>query len=66
MAKKKSNEINKDTIVSIYTDYVLTNGRKPNSVYDFTKNNGMNEADFYKFFAKPCIDFRQCTYFVTF
>lgn len=51
MAKKKSNEINKDTIVSIYTDYVLTNGRKPNSVYDFTKNNGMNEADFYKFFA---------------
>lgn len=51
MAKKKSIQINKDAFVSIYTDYVLTNGRKPHSVYDFAKNNGMEEADFYKFFA---------------
>lgn len=51
MAKKKSIEINKDAIVSIYTDYVLTNGKKPHSVYEFSKNNSIEEADFYKFFA---------------
>lgn len=51
MAKKKSIEINKDAFVSIYTDYVLTNGKKPHSVYEFAKNNGMEETDFYKFFA---------------
>jgi len=51
MAKKKSIEINKDAFISMYTDYVLTNGKKPHSVYEFAKNNGMEEADFYKFFA---------------
>lgn len=51
MAKKKSIEINKDAFVSIYSDYVLTNGKRPHSVYEFAKNNGMEETDFYKFFA---------------
>ncbi len=51
MAKKKSIEINEDTVVSFYTDYVLTNDKRPHSVYEFAKNNGMEEADFYKFFA---------------
>ena len=51
MAKKKAIEINKETIVNFYTDYVLTQGKKPNSIYEFAKNNGMEEAEFYKFFA---------------
>lgn len=51
MAKKKAIEINKEAIVNFYTDYVLTHGKKPNSIYEFAKNNGMEEAEFYKFFA---------------
>ncbi|MCL9809370.1 TetR family transcriptional regulator C-terminal domain-containing protein [Flavobacterium luminosum] len=51
MAKKITVEINKDAIVSIYTDYVLTHGKKPNSIYEFAKNNSMEEAEFYKYFA---------------
>lgn len=51
MAKKKAIEINKETIVNFYTDYLLTQGKKPNSIYEFAKNNGMEEAEFYKFFA---------------
>lgn len=51
MAKKKRVEISKDTIVSNYTDYVLTQGKKPHSVYDFAKSIGLEEAEFYKYFA---------------
>ena len=51
MAKKKTVEISKDTIVSHYTDYVLTHGKKPHSVYDFTKSISLEEAHFYKYFA---------------
>ena len=51
MAKKKVIEINKETIVAFYTDYVLLNGKKPQSVYDFSKNNGFEEVEFYKYYA---------------
>lgn len=51
MAKKKTIEINKEAIVNLYTEYVLTHGKKPNSIYEFAKINGMEEAKFYKFFA---------------
>lgn len=51
MAKKKIVEINKEAIVSLYTDYILVNGKKPHSVYDFAKNNGFEEVVFYKYFA---------------
>jgi hypothetical protein len=51
MAKKKTAEISKDTIVSHYTDYVLTYGKKPHSVYDFTKSISLEETQFYKYFA---------------
>lgn len=51
MAKKKTVEITKDTIVSVYTDCILTNGKKPNSVYEFAKNNNIEESEFYKYFA---------------
>ena len=51
MAKKKTIEINKETIVNFYTDYVLTNGKRPHSIYEFAKNNSIEEVEFYKYFA---------------
>ena len=51
MAKKKIQPLDQEKIVSFYTDYVLTNGKKPHSVYEFSKNNGFEESDFYTFFA---------------
>ena len=50
-APKKKKAITEDVIVSAYTDYCLTQGKKPNSVYDFAKQNGMEESEFYQFFA---------------
>ena len=51
MAKKKTVEITKDAIVALYTDYILTQGKKPNSVYEFAKNNQIEESSFYKFYS---------------
>ena len=50
MTAKKIKQISKDSIVSFYTDYVLTNGKKPHSVYEFSKNNGFDETLFYTHF----------------
>ena len=49
-APKKKIAITEDVIISAYTDYSLTHGKKPNSVYEFAKQNGMTESDFYQFF----------------
>lgn len=51
MTAKKIKQISKDTIVSFYIDYILTTGKKPHSVYEFSKSNGFEESDFYTFFA---------------
>lgn len=51
MAKKKTTEINKDAVVSFYMDHVLLKGHKPHSVYEFAKINGIEESEFYKYFA---------------
>lgn len=32
-------------------DYVLEEGQQPKSIYKFSKDNGMEEADFYSFFG---------------
>lgn len=40
-----------DEIIAIYMDYVLEQEKTPRSVYKFTKDNGMSEQDFYKFFG---------------
>lgn len=50
-AQKKKIAITEDIIISAYTDYSLTHGKKPNSVYEFAKLNGMTESDFYQFFT---------------
>jgi hypothetical protein len=51
MAKKKTTEINKDAVVSFYIDHVLLKGHQPHSVYEFAKINGIEESEFYKYFA---------------
>lgn len=50
MAKKKA--INSaEELQNVYIDYVLTQGKKPNSVYIFAKENGMSEEEFYAHFG---------------
>lgn len=51
MAKQKVKSVSDENIIEYYTDYVLVNGKKPNSVYEFAKNNSFEEVDFYKFYA---------------
>lgn len=51
MAKKRDEVLNDEKIISLYTDYVLANAKRPSSVYQFAKNNGFEEAEFYKFFT---------------
>lgn len=62
-APKKKKAITEDTIVSAYTDYCLTHGKKPNSVYEFAKHNTMEESDFYQFFTS--FEFLEKQYFVS-
>ncbi len=45
MAKEKK------SIIAMYMDWVLEKNEAPESVYLFTKENKMNEADFYKEFG---------------
>ena len=49
MAKKKN--ITADNIYSMYMDYVLENGRPPENVYIFSKENNFDESLFYQFFG---------------
>lgn len=44
-------EITKEVIVTAYMRYVLTHERTPKSVFKFAHEEGMTEADFYKFFG---------------
>lgn len=50
MATKKI-AVTKDKIVSMYMNYRLENSHKPKSVYQFAKDNGFDEAEFYSFFG---------------
>jgi hypothetical protein len=49
MAKKKI--VSSHQVVSEYMNYVLENGHQPKTVYSFSKALGIEEADFYKYFA---------------
>lgn len=51
MATKKNIILGKSGIISKYSDYCLTHGKRPESVYKFAKDNGMEETDFYQFFS---------------
>jgi len=50
MATKKK-KLTAETISDSYIEFVLTNGKMPNSVYEFAKSNGFEEIEFYQFFA---------------
>lgn len=50
MATKKTG-ITRDKIISMYMNYRLENSHRPKSVYQFTKDNGFDEALFYSFFG---------------
>ena len=50
MATKKT-VLTKDKIVSYYMDHVVEHNEKPKSIYQFAKNNGFSEAEFYTFFG---------------
>ena len=41
----------RDIIIEKYNDFILTNGKKPNNVYSFSKQIGIEEATFYKYFG---------------
>lgn len=41
----------RDVILENYTKYVLTHNEKPKSVYAFTAENNMEEAEFYEYFG---------------
>lgn len=49
--KKSTTEPNEITLKKAYKDYVLTEGKRPASVYKFAKENGLSEVEFYKHFA---------------
>lgn len=51
MAVKKSKPIDKDRLITLYSDYCLMQGKRPATVYKFAKDNGFEEADFYAFFS---------------
>ncbi len=51
-SKKKPESVSiAETIIKAYREYVLTQGKKPASVFSFTKDNGMKEEDFYSYFG---------------
>lgn len=50
MATKKT-AMTKDKIVSLYMNYKLENNARPKSVYQFAKENGFEEKEFYIFFG---------------
>lgn len=51
MATKKSKPTDKGMILSLYADYCLMHGTRPATVYKFAKDNGFEEADFYRFYT---------------
>ncbi|CAG5007567.1 hypothetical protein DYBT9275_04077 [Dyadobacter sp. CECT 9275] len=44
-------ELTADKITALYLQYCLENGKRPESVYLFSKINGFAEKDFYQYFA---------------
>ncbi|NBL64434.1 TetR/AcrR family transcriptional regulator [Flavobacterium sp. NST-5] len=48
---KKEIAITEDKIFELYSDYILTHGEQPKSVYQFAKENKFEEQKFYTFFT---------------
>jgi len=49
--KAKAKPIDKTTLMEWYSEYLLTHGKRPESVYLFAKNHQLTEASFYDFFS---------------
>ncbi|MBF04374.1 MAG: heat-shock protein [Flavobacterium sp.] len=49
MAKKLN--LTKERILSEYSKFVLTEGKKPNSIYQFCQHLKVDESEFYRFFT---------------
>ena len=47
----KTKAITKDVIISAYMEYILVHEKSPKSVYKFSKEHAMTEAEFYRFFG---------------
>ena len=47
----KNKNINKEKLLSIYGDYILSNGEKPKNIYLFAKENDFEEENFYQYFS---------------
>ena len=47
----KKNTPTQNSLIKLYMEYVLEHNHAPKSIYTFSKSNGFEEADFYKFFA---------------
>lgn len=50
-AKTTKNSINDNYIIEVYMNEVLEKNGEPANVFIFCKNNGIEESDFYSFFA---------------
>ncbi len=49
--KTKAKPIDKTTLMEWYSEYLLTHGRRPESVFLFAKSHQLTEAQFYDFFS---------------
>ncbi len=47
----KNENINKEKLLSLYGDYILSNGEKPKNIYLFAKENNFEEENFYQYFS---------------
>ena len=47
----KNKDINKEKLLSLYGDYILSNGEKPKNIYLFAEENDFEEENFYQFFS---------------
>ena len=47
----KAKKITKESILTMYMDYVLENEKVPKTVYKFCKINGLEESEFYVHFG---------------
>lgn len=47
----KNKNINKEKLLSLYGDYILSNGEKPKNIYLFAEENDFEEENFYQYFS---------------
>ena len=47
----KNKDINKEKLLSLYGDYILSNGEKPKNISLFAKENDFEEENFYQYFS---------------